>query len=204
MTDEFEGRPRGAGTTVDDTESAAGRREIGRRKFLGIAAGGTLSGMWLVSCSSGDPVLWRYLTPEEATLIDAVADQIIPPDDLPGGGDAGVSTFIDRQLVTYYRDLQQRYRFGLRALQETSRQLHNQDFERLSFTTQTELLTALEKGEVPAEDWSDESPAAFFQVLRDHCMQGYYGTPRHGGNRDFVGYRVVGMDYPQIVGRVKA
>jgi gluconate 2-dehydrogenase gamma chain len=36
----------------------------------------------------------------------------------------------------------------------------------------------------------------------DHCMQGYYGSPRHGGNRDFASWKMLGLPYPQVVGRV--
>jgi gluconate 2-dehydrogenase gamma chain len=32
-------------------------------------------------------------------------------------------------------------------------------------------------------------------------MQGFYGSPRHGGNRGFVSFRMIGIDYPRIVGQ---
>jgi gluconate 2-dehydrogenase gamma chain len=32
-------------------------------------------------------------------------------------------------------------------------------------------------------------------------MQGFYGSPRHGGNRDYLSYRMLGIDYPQVIGR---
>jgi gluconate 2-dehydrogenase gamma chain len=34
-------------------------------------------------------------------------------------------------------------------------------------------------------------------------MQGFYGDPRHGGNRAGVGWKVVGLRYPPIRGRLK-
>jgi gluconate 2-dehydrogenase gamma chain len=74
----------------------------------------------------------------------------------------------------------------------------------LAFGEQTSLLESLEKDEVPAGIWADEPASAFFDLIRSHCLQGYYGNPRHGGNRDYVSYRMIGLDYPQILGRVKS
>jgi gluconate 2-dehydrogenase gamma chain len=31
-------------------------------------------------------------------------------------------------------------------------------------------------------------------------MQGYYGSPRHGGNKNFISYKMIGLDEPQIIG----
>lgn len=177
--------------------------DLDRRRFLTVTAGGVVTGILLTSCSQPGTRLWRFFTAEEVLTLDAVAEQVIPSDDLPGGRAAGVSTYIDRQLISYYRHWQQRYRQGLQALQATSHRLAGQEFERLSFAEQARVLTAMERNEVPPELWEQDSPAAFFNLVRDHCLQGYYGTPRHGGNRDLVGYRLVGMDYPQLVGRVK-
>ena len=32
-------------------------------------------------------------------------------------------------------------------------------------------------------------------------MQGFYGSPRHGGNKDYVSYRMLGLEYPDIIGQ---
>ena len=32
-------------------------------------------------------------------------------------------------------------------------------------------------------------------------MQGFYGSPRHGGNKDYASYRMLGLDYPNIIGQ---
>jgi gluconate 2-dehydrogenase gamma chain len=32
---------------------------------------------------------------------------------------------------------------------------------------------------------------------------GFYGSPRHGGNKDYISYRMLGLDYPLIIGRNK-
>ena len=43
----------------------------------------------------------------------------------------------------------------------------------------------------------------FFDLVRAHTMQGYYGSPRHGGNRDAVSWRMLGLDEPPLRGRAQ-
>ncbi len=135
--------------------------------------------------------------------MEGLADQIVPPDQDPGGRWAGVAHYIDRQLVSYYRPLQERYRAGLAAIERSSREITGSLFVDLSRDDQQQILEAIEQDDVPDGIWKEESAASFFSLLLDHCMQGYYGTPRHGGNRDYVSYQMIGLDYPQILGRVK-
>ena len=57
---------------------------------------------------------------------------------------------------------------------------------------QLELAFALEK-----------ESRAFFELVREHTMEGYYGSPRHGGNRDAVSWRMLGLDEPPLRGRAQ-
>ena len=63
------------------------------------------------------------------------------------------------------------------------------------------MLALLEKGKAPAEIWKDIPTTPFFAMIVDHTMQGFYGSPRHGGNRDGVSYRMLGMPNPPLRGR---
>jgi hypothetical protein len=49
------------------------------------------------------PGPWMFFTSDEASLIEAAVDRLIPPDERgPGGKDAGCAVFIDRQLAGPY------------------------------------------------------------------------------------------------------
>ncbi len=49
------------------------------------------------------PGPWKFFTADEAALIEAIVDRLIPADNLgPGGKDAGCAVFIDRQLAGPY------------------------------------------------------------------------------------------------------
>jgi len=165
------------------------KRRVNRRRFVkGVAAAGAVSA--LASCGSA-PGRWRFLTQKEAELVNLISDQIIPRDQDPGAIDAGVVYFVDKQLAGPYKRFQRDYREGLLAVEKTCSSMYGRTFAQLSWNQQTKALQALESG----------PSARFFELIRDHCMQGFYGSPRHGGNKDYVSFRMLGLDYPQIIGQ---
>ena len=113
--------------------------------------------------------------------------------------------FIDLQLYGHYRKYRSAYRSGVAALDRVSREKHGQVFAALDPARQVELLEAVEKGQVPASDsdWKPADQKKFFRLVLTHTMQSYYGDPRHGGNRDQVGYRMIGVSATPVRGRSK-
>jgi gluconate 2-dehydrogenase gamma chain len=136
----------------------------------------------------------QFFTSDEAKLVEAICEQIIPADKDPGAKDARVVMFIDRQLVGPYAQNQDAYRRGLRALQETCRRQFGKPFEALAWDDQTKVLASLEAGRVPRELWKSPSGAEFFNLVLEHTKQGFYGSPQHGGNYDYVSFRMLGLD----------
>jgi gluconate 2-dehydrogenase gamma chain len=175
--------------------------KLSRRKFLQaamIAAAATGSG---VACGgSGSP--WRFLSVDEARTLAAACDQIIPPDEDPGAAWAGVVNYIDLQLCGPLRHLRNSYRCGIAAIDHSSRLLWGTSFPDLSRARQIELLAKMELGQAPAEAWKQISSTEFFALLVDQTMQGFYGDPRHGGNRERVSWKMLGVPYPPIRGRL--
>ena len=176
--------------------------KLSRRKFLEAALVAAAASGASVACTrSTSP--WRFLTVDEAKTLAAACDQIIPPDEAPGAEWAGVVNYIDRQLCGPLRQLRESYRWGIAAMNKSSRLLYGSDFAVLPNTKQFELLTKMEEGHAPQEAWQKISSTEFFGLLVDHTMQGFYGDPRHGGNRGGAGWKVVGLAYPPIRGRLK-
>jgi gluconate 2-dehydrogenase gamma chain len=141
-----------------------------------------------------------FLSEDEIKLVEAIAEQIIPTDDWPGGREAGVANFIDIQLTGPYRRFQQDYRKCLAALENTCTNKFHCKFENLSWDTQTAVLQDMEAGRLDGDVWRNGFSEYFFELLRSHCLQGYYGSPRHGGNKNFISYKMIGIDEPPIVG----
>ena len=161
-----------------------------RRKFLRIAGTATACGA-LVSCG-GQSTPWRFLTAAEGRTLAAICEQIIPTDQTPGATWAGVVNFIDRQLMGPYRRQQGAYRSGLIAIDAAAAAKFGKSFVDLDAPQQRALLESLTGG-----------AKRFFSTVIAHTMQGYYGDPRHGGNRDAVSWRMLGVPVIPIRGRYR-
>ena len=171
-----------------------------RRRFVKTVAAG-VGGAFLLPARGADLAAWRFLTAEEARLVDAISEQIIPADQDPGARDAGVVNFIDKQLAGRLRRHQQTYRDGLAGVDETGRAMFGRGFVALTAEQQIEVLKAVESGKASGAVWRRQSSSSFFRLIRDHTMAGFYGGPQHGGNRGYASYKMLGLDYPQIIGQ---
>ncbi len=171
-----------------------------RREFikqLSVACG---SIMFIPACSGYDSV-WRFFSEIEAKTVIAFAEQIIPRDHDAGATDANVINFIDKQLVGPYIRFQEMYRKGIPAFENSAQKLFQKTFHELEFGVQTELMIKMEKGELPEELWKEVNQIEFFRLMLDHTMQGFYGSPRHGGNKNYVSYKMMKLDYPHVIGQ---
>jgi gluconate 2-dehydrogenase gamma chain len=172
---------------------------VNRRGFL--KTGAVAAAASAVACGKADSP-WRVLTIPEAATLAAAVDRIIPPDEDVGASQAGVVVFIDRQLATRQKDRVAFWRAGLHGLEATARGKHGKEFAELPVEDQDGLLRELEAGKPEETGWGDVDPAEFFAALRRHTMMGYYGDPRHGGNRGRVSWVMLGVPDPPVRGRL--
>jgi gluconate 2-dehydrogenase gamma chain len=185
---------------LEGRRKALPKKRLHRRNFIKSVAAGA-GGVAVFSGCSKAPRRWRYFSDSEAATLAAACDQIIPPDEYPGAVQSGVPNFIDRQLLGAYQRFQSRYRSGLAGIDDAARQMFSGSFVSLKWESQTEVLKAMEAGKIKGDAWQEQTAASFFNLVRDHTMQGYYGSPRHGGNKDYASYRMLKVDYPQIIGQ---
>jgi gluconate 2-dehydrogenase gamma chain len=132
---------------------------------------------------SGLPTSFEFFSQTDAAEIESIVAQIIPTDDTPGAREAGTIYFIDRALASFDRDQQGRYTQGLKDLQAKTRELfRNADrFSGLTSAQQIQVLKAIEK-------------TPFFALVRQHTIVGFLADPVHGGNRDQIGWKLIGFD----------
>jgi gluconate 2-dehydrogenase gamma chain len=191
---------------TDFVAPACNKRKVGasfkldRRAFL-QAALAAAAGAGIACSANGTP--WRCFTVDEARILAAISDRIIPPDEHPGAAWAGVVNYIDRQLCGPFADLQPTYRRGLAGVDQSSRLLYGKVFAELTGQQQIDVLQKVESGQAPGPIWKQVSSSEFFALVLDHTMQGYYGDPRHGGNREGVSWKMLGLAYPPIRGRLR-
>lgn len=163
--------------------------KLTRRQF---SVGGVIAGTAaVIGCKSASSN-WEFLSDAHARTLAALCDQIIPADDYPSASQAGVVNYIDRQLARHYEKHQSAYRDGLDAADDLSRRRFGYALADAHADQQRQIALSLEKGSRP-----------FFELLRQHTMEGYYGSPRHGGNRDAVSWRMLGLDEPPLRGRAQ-
>jgi gluconate 2-dehydrogenase gamma chain len=161
------------------------QKALDRRRFVHtsvVAAAGCAAGC---RSSSGS---WRFFTAAEAETVNAICERIIPADQDPGAGWAGVVRYIDRQLSGKFRRHGDTYRRGIAAVDR----LAGGRFTQLDAAKQADVLTTMEH---------DADLRPFFELVLAHTIQGFYGSPRHGGNRDWVSWRMLGIPTSPVRGR---
>jgi len=174
---------------------------IDRRIFLKTGMAGFGSILLMPSCFHQGSS-WLFFTEAEAACVIALSEQIIPADEHGGGAtEAGVIHYIDRQLVAVFDYDQVVYQQGIAALQSICLEKHGQRFESLGQELQRAICNQLEENALPENAWGDLQQARFFGLVISHTMQGFYGPPRHGGNRNYMSYQMMGFDFPLVVGR---
>jgi gluconate 2-dehydrogenase gamma chain len=185
--------------------------DLSRRNFL-TRAGGAVSAVWLSAhwpaivaaaehahqvAKSAAPAKFQFFSPEQVVEIDAITARIIPSDETPGAREAGVVYFIDHALTTFAIDDQKSYREGLPALQSRVHELFPavEKFSAATPDQQDQLLhTFDEKSEYGRRFRLNSTAKPFFETIRVHTIVGFLIDPDSGGNRDGVGWKVIGRD----------
>jgi Gluconate 2-dehydrogenase subunit 3 len=118
----------------------------------------------------------------ELADLEAITAQIIPTDSTPGAREAGVVQFIDRALSSFFAPLAAEFRAGLAEFRKgvRTRFPESTSFAALTSAQQIESLTAIEH-------------STFFAAVRELTVLGMFSSPAYGGNRDAVGWRLLGF-----------
>jgi gluconate 2-dehydrogenase gamma chain len=125
---------------------------------------------------------YQNLNARQGATLEAAVARLIPSDDgTPGAREAGVIHFIDRSIGGWGS-------FAKPALEQCARELDgraaggdaSRTFDTLSPERQDELLREIE----------DE---AYFSQLQTFAVFGMFAMPSYGGNRDHVGWTLIGQ-----------
>jgi gluconate 2-dehydrogenase gamma chain len=163
-----------------------------------------------------EPLL--LLNDAEHAFVVAAVDTMIPADELsPSGSDCGVATYIDRQLASAWGGGAKMYRAGpyfkgkpeqgyqlpltpaqfitagIAAANAWSRATYGRDFDRLEADKRVEALKAMQEGKAAFANFNSR---AFFARLYALTMEGFFGDPIYGGNRNKASWRMLG--YPGL------
>lgn len=165
-----------------------------RRQFLqgsGTLAGSSLARMSLpalgalaqAACSARDAgAAFEILSNSEAKEVSAVAARIIPTTDTPGATEAGVIYFVDKYLATVRKHDVEQFRSLLAEFQSAVAE----DFPEAA--SYADLSADQQDGFLAAHE--DER---FFGNLRFWTIAGFFSMSSYGGNRDNVGWKLIGL-----------
>lgn len=141
------------------------------------------------SKTSNDKARKKLFSPGETRLLEAVAERIFPATGTPGAVEIGAVEYVLRALAGDYAQFLRLYRSGLRAVERQARKKFRAPFASLRDERKDAVLADFEAGRV-----SGFKPAAdFFETLRCHVLEGVFGEPEYGGNRNLAGWRLVGF-----------
>jgi gluconate 2-dehydrogenase gamma chain len=176
---------------------------------------------------------YTFFTDAESEFIEAAVARLIPADEMgPGALEADVPYFIDQQLVGEYgagarfynqgpfgptTPLQgyqlpltprQLYRAGIAATDRYCEEKHGKRFAQLDPAKQDALLKDL-AAMAGDKDLKDVPGATFFAHLLGDAKDGFFSDPAYGGNRDLVGWKLIGFPgvpavYASLIGENKA
>jgi len=121
----------------------------------------------------------------QADVMDAVASRILPSvDGRPGAHEAGAVYFIDRALSTFNAGQKKLYAAGIADLNHRAAQKSKTapSFAALTPAQQDELLREIEN-------------TPFFNAVRFDVIVGTFALPGWGGNRDYAGWRMLGLSH---------
>jgi gluconate 2-dehydrogenase gamma chain len=125
----------------------------------------------------------------EFTTMAAACERILPRDEDPGAKDANVPAYIDRILQTpEMKQMKTDFLQGLSALERRSRSMFQKGFAEAAPEQQDELLTLFK------ESGDGTGEAHFYELLVVLTLEGFLGDPSYGGNKDKVGWHLVGFD----------
>jgi len=171
--------------------------ELTRRTFLqgsGTFVGSTLmragapaiAAMSQSACTARDEgAAFETITAAEAREIIAVAARILPTTDTPGATEAGAVYFFDKALGSFYANQLESGRMLLAEFQSGVADAYPgaERFSDLVEADQDAYLKAKER-------------TPFFRNARFLTIFGVFCLSEYGGNRDNIGWKLVGMDGP--------
>jgi gluconate 2-dehydrogenase gamma chain len=147
---------------------------------------------------------FRFFTAAEAADVVAFGAQIIPTDDTPGATEAHAVYFMDHALIEFVPEDQPRVRAAIDALNDLAAKRTGHAgtrFAQLSSSEQLALMTKFQSlfaapsgGFDPSNNGMNSSGSNYFELLRTYIITGFLSDPDLGGNKDMIGWKVIGFD----------
>jgi gluconate 2-dehydrogenase gamma chain len=166
--------------------------EISRRAVIVSAAIVPVAALNVAQSNAQTP---SALSDAQLRLLAAFVDRLIPKDELgPSASESGVPEYISRSLADYLAGEKAAFIEGLESTDAFARRSQDKAFIDLTPEKQDTVLMALDNGS------ADGFPnaRAFFNRARRLTLEGMFGDPYYGGNKNFAGWDLIKYPGPRL------
>ena len=137
----------------------------------------------------------QAIPPELNRVLEAFIDRLIPADDLgPGAVQSGVAAYIHRALAGPFANDKAAFLANLRELDAYARRRYGGAFAELPPDQRDLIVFEMERGSAPGFAKAQEC----FNDVRTLTMEGMFGDPYYGGNKNFAGWDLVRYPGPRL------
>ena len=159
--------------------------DLSRRALLQSAAFVPLAA--LVASAQQKP---SALTQAQMKTLEAFIERLIPTDELgPGAVESGAQIYIDRALAGPNAAEKDSFVRGLEGVDAYARRMLGAPLADLSAEQRDQLLAELAAGNLPESQ--------FFNRARRLTLEGMFGDPYYGGNKNFAGWDLIRYPGPR-------
>jgi len=169
--------------------------EISRRAVIAGAALVPVAALTAAAQSPAAKPAELALSDVQLRLLAAFVDRLIPKDELgPSASESGVPEYINRALGDYLAGEKAAFIEGLEATDAFAHRSEGRAFIELSPDKQDALLMSLDNGSAAGFP----NARAFFNRARRLTMEGMFGDPYYGGNKNFAGWDLIRYPGPRL------
>ena len=134
------------------------------------------------------------LTADQMKILEAFVERLIPHDELgPSAAEAGAQIYIDRALAGPNANENSSFVDGLTAMDAYAKRSQGAAFAQLAPEKRDAVITVMENGMAEGFD----SARQFFNRARRLTLEGMFGDPYYGGNKNFAGWDLIRYPGPR-------
>ncbi len=131
------------------------------------------------------PTTFEVFAPEEVVTLGAILERLLPGVDeigAPSAVELDVMYYIDGQLrLDHFSSLRDMMTRGMKFVEVAAKKYHQGSFHTRQPAAQDQILADFQNGAVKGLRFPQER---FFNQLKAFALEGYWGSPKYGGNKD--------------------
>jgi len=147
-------------------------------KYISILLGGTVVGSSAIlnGCRSNDEKATMAFTDKDISLLDEIADTILPETSTPGAKAARVGKFMTVMVNDCYEKADQEvFHKGMKQLNDLAQKNYKNDFVKMTPEQRQEMLIGLDKEQKEYQNTKKpEDRSHYFRMMKELTLLGYF------------------------------